>query len=97
MVPLMQKMGLSDIQATPYELYEIANNLIVPLMRSPQGLTDEEIHIGISKFHTSFLPYVNEAVNRYGVDKKELIKKVSDINCVNPDRDLFFEVAKEML
>lgn len=95
-VPLLQKMGISPIDTEPYSFYDFANRLIVPLMKKPQGLNDEEIHIGISKFHTSYLPYVNEAAGKYGVDKKKLIKMVSDINCVNPDKELFFEIASQL-
>ncbi|WP_027002086.1 4-hydroxy-2-oxovalerate aldolase [Hugenholtzia roseola] len=93
---LLQKMGISPIDTEIYKFYEFANEFIVPLMLQPQGLTDEEIHIGISRFHTSYLPMVQKAAQKYQVDKKRIIKQVSDINCINPTEDLFMEVASKL-
>ncbi|WP_291726760.1 hypothetical protein [Bernardetia sp.] len=92
-VHLLQKMGISPIDTEIYDFYEFANKEIVPLMPRVQGLTDEEIHIGISRFHTSYMPVVNATSEKFNVDKKRLIKKVSDINCINPSQELFEEIA----
>ncbi len=95
-VYLLQKMGMTSVSAEIYKFYDFANEFIVPLMPRSQGLTDEEIHIGISRFHTSYMPMVNKVVKQYKVNKKEMIKQVSDINCINPSEDLFMEVASEI-
>jgi len=92
-VHLLQKMGISPIQTEIYEFYKFADEYIVPLMPRHQGLTTEEVHIGISRFHSSYMPIVNEIANQFHVDKKELIKRVSDVNCINPSKELFIEIA----
>ena len=79
-----------------YALYQFADEVVVPAMTRMQGLSSEEIHIGVSKFHSSYMPYVNKAVEKYGVPKKELIKRVSDINCLNPTEKLFDEIAEKI-
>jgi hypothetical protein len=89
-------MNLLDTKIDYYEMYDFANSTIVPLMKRPQGLTDEEIHIGLSKFHTSYMPFVDQASLKYGVDKRIIIKGVSDINCINPSQELFDKVASEL-
>jgi 4-hydroxy-2-oxovalerate aldolase len=95
-VYILQKMGISPISTEIYQFYDFANKYVVPLMPYPQGLSDEEIHIGISKFHSSYMPLANKAAERYGVDRKKIIKKVSDINCINPSEELFMEVASKL-
>lgn len=90
---ILQKMGISPIDTDIYPFYDFANKYIVPLMPQTQGFSDEEIHIGISKFHTSYMPLVNKMSARYGIDKKKLIKTVSDINCINPSEGLFSDIA----
>src|SRR5688572_11889298 len=56
---LLQQMGVIQKKIDLYALYKFANDFVVPLMSKLQGLTDEEVHIGVSKFHTSFMPFAN--------------------------------------
>lgn len=96
MIFLLQKMGISPISTDIYQFYDFANEFIVPLMPVSQGLSDEEIHIGISRFHTSFMPMVNKVAEAFHVDKKKVIKIVSDINCINPSEQLFTDIASQL-
>lgn len=93
---LLQHMGVIGKEINLYSLYEFANEIVVPLMPRIQGLTDEEVHIGVSKFHTSFMPFANQASEKYAVDKRKLIQKVSAVNCLNPSEDLFYEIARNI-
>lgn len=95
MVWMMTKLGIkTDIDL--YELYQFADEILTPMMTRPQGLLSEEIHIGVSRFHSSYMPFVNKAVEKFGVDKKKLIKQVSDINCLNPTDRLFNDIAAKL-
>jgi 4-hydroxy-2-oxovalerate aldolase len=96
LVYILQKMGISPINTEIYAFYDFANKFIAPLMPRSQGLTDEEIHIGISKFHSGYLPLANKIAAKYGIDRKKLIKWVSDVNCINPSEALFSEVAQKI-
>jgi 4-hydroxy-2-oxovalerate aldolase len=96
LIYVLQKMHLLDPKINYYQTYDFANNVVVPLMKHPQGLTDEEIHIGVSKFHNSYMPFVNKVSEKYKVDKRKVIKMVSDINCINPDEALFDKIASEI-
>ncbi len=86
-------MNLMEEKIDYYSTYDFANKVIVPLMHQKQGLSDEEIHIGVSKFHSSYMPLVNKAAEKFNVDKRKLIKNVSDINCINPTEELFNTIA----
>jgi 4-hydroxy-2-oxovalerate aldolase len=93
---LLKQMNLLYKDIDLYATYDFANEVVVPLMKQKQGLTDEEIHIGVSKFHSSYMPLVDKAADKYKIDKRKLIKKVSDINCLNPSEALFFDIASLM-
>ncbi|MFY9159883.1 hypothetical protein [Aquirufa ecclesiirivi] len=97
LVAVLQKLGISPIDTEYYDFYEFANEFIVPLMPVKQGLSDEEIHIGISRFHTSFLPLLTKVAENENVDRKKLIKRVSDINCINPSESLVVEIAQQIM
>jgi 4-hydroxy-2-oxovalerate aldolase len=96
MVFLLQNMGVIGKEIDLYDLYEFANTIVVPLMPRAQGLTDEEVHIGVSKFHTSFMPFANGAAEKYAIDKRKVIQRVSAVNCLNPTEELFYEIARSI-
>ncbi len=91
----LHKMGV-DSGIDIYSLYEFADQVLTPMMSRSQGLTSDEIHIGVSKFHTSYMQLAEAQAWKYGVNKKRLIKEVSDINCLNPSSELFNEVAQRI-
>lgn len=93
---LLSKEGLLKHPFDQYRLYDFANKTVEPLMLSKQGLSSDAINIGASKFHTSYLPLINKAVNRFNVDEKILIKEVSDVNCLDPDEKLVMEIASNL-
>ncbi len=95
LIHILSQMGINT-GVDLHRLYDFADNVIFPLMSKKQGLSSEEIHIGVSKFHSSYLPLVEKAIEKYDVDKKKLIKEVSDIDCLNPTQDLFYKIAESM-
>lgn len=94
-VILLQKMGLYN-HIDIYELYDIANNIVEPMMERLQGFTDSEIHTGLSKFHSSYMPMMKKFSEKYGIPLIKLMKEVSDVNCLNPDEVLTESIAKEL-
>ena len=93
---LLQQMGLSPINTEIYKFYEFAEKFILPLMKYKQGLSSEEINIGISKFHSSFMPLLKKVSEDQGVSEFRLMKMVSDINCINPEEELFLKIASKI-
>ena len=94
-VILLQKIGLYN-HIDIYDLYNIANDIVLPIMNRHQGLASDEIHIGLSKFHSSYLPFVEKSSSLYNVDQKKLIKEASDVNCLNPTQELFNRIASQL-
>lgn len=93
---LLGKAGLLNKEFDQYKLYEFAKNIVEPLMRVKQGIDGNAIHIGISKFHSSYLPILRKYAMKYGVDEMVLIKEVSDVNCLDPQEALVEKIASEM-
>jgi 4-hydroxy-2-oxovalerate aldolase len=93
---LLSEKGVMNKQFDQYKLYDFAEKTIAPLMTLKQGLDGDAIHIGVSKFHTSYLPLINKYAEKFGVDTKKLIKEVSDVNCLNPDIELVMQIASNL-
>jgi len=90
---VLKKSSLSIQTFDQYALYDFATNIIRPLMKEPQGIDQESIHIGVSKFHTSYLPIIESIAEDYDVSIRELIKEVSDVDCLDPSQSLIKQIA----
>ncbi len=80
----------------PFVLFETSAKYIEPLMLRPQGLPSMDVVIGMSQFHSSYLPRFKRVLSRYEVDIRRLIMAVSQIDCVNPSEELIESVAKDL-
>lgn len=93
---LLNKEGVLKKEFDQYSLYDFAEKVVAPLMTAKQGLDGDAIHIGVSKFHTSYLPLINKCAEEIGVDTRKLIKEVSDVNCLDPDLELVMQIASDL-
>ena len=93
---LLYKEGFLKKQFNQYNLYDFAEKVVEPLMPLKQGLDGDAIHIGVSKFHTSYLPLINKGVETFDINKRKLIKEVSDVNCLSPDEELIMQIASDI-
>jgi len=91
----LQKTGI-DLGINLYDLYDFAERIIDPIMPRKQGLNSNEIHIGVSRFHSSYMPLANKVSSEMNIDKRELIRLVSDINCLNPTESLFNTIGQKL-
>jgi 4-hydroxy-2-oxovalerate aldolase len=93
---LLNKEGLLNKAIDQYKMYDFSTITVEPMMSSKQGISADTINIGVSKFHTNYLPLINKAATKYAVDKRILIKNVSDVNCLDPSENLIMQVASEL-
>ena len=77
-------------------LFDVAERWVMPLMPKAQGLMPIDVTIGMSKFHTSFMPRLKRALDKYDVDLKKLIVEVSKKDYINPSQELIDKVAKDL-
>ena len=93
---LLSKEGLLTKSFDQFELYDFAEKVVAPLMPIKQGLDSNAINIGVSKFHSSYLPLINKYAQKFDVDTKVLIKEVSDVNCLHPEEGLVMQIASNL-
>lgn len=93
---LLNAEGLSAREYDQYQLYDFATDVIQPFIKNAQGIDGDAIHIGVSKFHSSYLPIIEAIAQEFGVGVRELIKEVSDVDCLDPPEILMRHIASEL-
>ena len=79
-----------------FTLFDTTERFLTPLMPFSQGQSSLDVIIGVSKFHSGFLPLFKRALAKNDVDLNRLIMLVSQIDCVNPSEELIETVAQDM-
>lgn len=92
---LLPKAGY-DVEVDPFVLFTLIERHLEPLMVARQGQPAIDVVIGMSRFHSGFLPRFRRVLDRYDVDLRRLIVEVSKVDCVNPSETLIETVARDL-
>jgi 4-hydroxy 2-oxovalerate aldolase len=78
-------------------LLDAGERLVRPLMGVEGGATSLNVVIGMAGFHSTYLERVHAAAERFGVDLKDLILAVCDVDRVDPSPALIERVAIDLV
>ncbi|MER2108285.1 MAG: 4-hydroxy-2-oxovalerate aldolase [Solibacillus sp.] len=79
-----------------YEVMDVANDVVAKFMPQPQEITGSSLIMGYAGVYSSFLLFTQEAAKRYGVDEREILVRLGQMQAVGGQEDLIFEVAQEL-
>jgi 4-hydroxy-2-oxovalerate aldolase len=76
-----------------YNVMDIGDRLLKPLMPRPMELGSDQIMLGASGCYSSFLLFARRAGEQYGVDPRDIIREIGSRGCTEGQEDLCIEVA----
>lgn len=91
----MKRKGI-DLGIDITRILDLAENIIDPLLKNYQQVDSIGIISGYAQFHSSFLARIMDFANRYQVDPRELIVRVSAVDRINAPSDLVERKAIEL-
>ncbi|WP_320173894.1 hypothetical protein [Maridesulfovibrio sp.] len=77
-------------------LLNIADTYVWPLIRNLSMYDTKEVAMGFGKMHSSHMPKIRAASQKYRVDEKELIMRMGRIDPVHIDDKTLEDVSKEL-
>ena len=86
-----------DLGYDIFELMDIAEKYIDPLMKGYTQVDSYSILSGYSKFHSSFTPRLEKISQKYNVDMRKLIVAICKENIIDAPEDSLERIAKKML
>jgi 4-hydroxy 2-oxovalerate aldolase len=78
-------------------LLDAGERLVRPLMGAEGGATSLNIVIGMAGFHSTYLERVDAVAERFGVDLKDLIFAVCELDRVDPSQALIERAATDLV
>lgn len=91
----LQRMGV-DHGYEIYNVMDISERYIDPLMEGYRQVDSYSIIAGFAKFHSSFTAKVEKVGKKYNIDTRRLIVEVCKIDCLNAKDDIIEEVARKI-
>lgn len=91
----LKRQGV-DLGIDITSVLDIAENVIDPLTSNYRQIDSIGVVSGFAQFHSSYLKKVLRFSREYGVDARELIIKVSDIDRIDPTDDLVSNEARKL-
>ncbi|MDD5433310.1 MAG: 4-hydroxy-2-oxovalerate aldolase [Candidatus Pacebacteria bacterium] len=95
MVLLFNKLGIPH-NIDVFAAMDAGKNLVMPLMKNPQGVNDIDAAAGFAKFHSSFLGLLQKAAQTYNVDLRKLIINVCQKDIISPSQEIVNEEANKL-
>lgn len=95
MVAVLEKLGY-DTGIQLYDLLDVADNVIQPLMQQPQEITSSSLILGQAGMYSSFLLHAQKASKQFGVDERDILMEVGRRKAVGGQEDLIYEVASDL-
>lgn len=96
LVVLLEKMGYVT-GVNLFNIMDLGDKIIRPMMGSGEkGIDSLSATLGYAQFHSSFLMIVYRVAQKYHLDPRELVVKISEVNRVSVTDELAEKVAQEL-
>lgn len=92
MVILLEKMGYTtgiDLR----KMMDLGEKIVRPIMGGEKGIDSITATLGYAQFHSSFMKIIYTVSQKYNIDPRELVIKVSEKDKVNVTEELAEEIA----
>lgn len=94
LVTVLKKQGI-DLGIDPNRLLDLSGRIIKPMLQD-KGLDPINVTLGFAGFHSSHLKTIAKYADIYGIDQRDLIIAVSEVDQVNAPVELVEEKAREL-
>lgn len=96
MVAVLEKMGYQT-GVNLYEIIDVANEVLAPLMQQPQEITGSSLILGYAGVYSSFLLHTQKASQQFGIDERDILMELGRRKTVGGQEDLIYEVAQQLV
>lgn len=79
-----------------FSIIDVANDVVAKFMPRPQEITGSSLYMGYAGVYSSFLLFTQDAAKRYGVDEREILKRLGELKAVGGQEDLIIDVAQQI-
>jgi 4-hydroxy-2-oxovalerate aldolase len=76
-----------------YKLMDLAEDIVAPILKTPQEITKGSLILGYAGVYSSFLLHANRAAQKWNVDARDILVELGKQRVVGGQEDMIQEVA----
>lgn len=95
LVAVMNKMNIPH-NVDLYKAMDAAEHVMKPIMRRPVQIDRLSLMLGYTGVYSSFLLFAERAGKEYGVDARDILTRMGELNAVGGQEDWIIGVAQEL-
>ncbi len=92
---IMERLGYST-GIDVYKTMDMGEKIVKPIMGGGKGIDAISAILGYAQFHSSYLKIVNNMAQKYNVDPRQLVIKVSEVDRLKVTEELAEKIAQEI-
>lgn len=92
---VLQRQGY-DTGLNFYELMDLAENVLEPMMKRPQTIGNASIMLGYAGVYSSFLLHVYRAAEKFGLEARDILVELGRRKMVGGQEDMIIDVAYQL-
>lgn len=96
MIAVLDKVG-AETGVDLYKMMDVAEDIIAPIMESPQIIDRESLVLGYAGVYSSFRLHAQRAAKQFGLDARDILVECGRRKTVGGQEDIIFDIAAEMV
>lgn len=95
LVAVLERMGIrSGIDL--YKIMDTAEELVAPILQTPQEITKDSLTLGFAGVYSSFLLHARRAADKFNIDSRDILIELGKRKVVGGQEDMIVDVAYEI-
>ncbi len=94
LIAVLENMGIRT-GIDLYKIMDVAEEIIAPILQSPQEITRDNLVLGYAGVYSSFLLHAQRASKRFGIDSRDILIELGRRKVVGGQEDMIVDVAAE--
>jgi len=95
LIAVLEQMGIKT-GIDLYKIMDVAEEVIAPLLQTPQEITRDNLVLGYAGVYSSFLLHARRASKRFGIDSRDILIELGRRKVVGGQEDMIINVAAEL-
>lgn len=80
-----------------YKIMDAAENIVAPILLKPQEINKGSLILGYAGVYSSFLLHAERAAVKYGVDSRDILYRLGELQVVGGQEDMIVDVAQQLV
>lgn len=95
LIAVLEHMGI-ETGIDLYKIMDVAEDIIAPILTTPQEITRDNLVLGYAGVYSSFLLHAQRASQRFGIDSRDILIELGKRHVVGGQEDMIVDVAAEL-